>query len=173
MAVIERAVLNFLYRSTRPTAAVEGSRKVVVYNLGVKLITALIMVPLAVGALVGAYYAEPDERIIDEQVIVGAVAAMFVLAAVYMVNMVFLTTLKFDDHYIHVSSPLRHGYSVPWSSLTGGGYSASMMMYYVRSTDIGRIWVSPLQHGWAEFLRMAGNKMQDLRGENPFADIDA
>lgn len=163
MALIEHNILDLLYQNTRREAAVEGSRKVLSYNLGVKLITALISMPLALGMIAGAWYADPDERLL-----VGGLAAAFTLAALYMVNVVFLTTLKFDDHYIHFSSPFRRDRSVPWSALTEGGYSASMMMYYLRANDLGRIWVSPMQHGWAEFLETAGGKMQELRGENPF-----
>lgn len=42
-----------------------------------------------------------------------------------------------------------------------------MMMYYLRARDLGRIRVSPMQHGWAEFLD-PWYKMQELHGKNPF-----
>ena len=163
---IESTIVEMLESVSRHSASIRNGRKVVTYNLGIKLLALLLGVPISGALIYGTFQSAPDDRIF-----VGAIAGLLTLGVLYMICMVFLTKLEFDDNYVHIASPLRRSGSFPWSALTEGGYSASMMMYFVRGKAVGRIWVSPMQHGWAEFLRTAGSKMQALRLDDPFTNV--
>lgn len=164
MDLVTRFILDRLLASTRASATVEGGRRVVAYGLFIKIIAVLspaLPLVLLYGMVACGARGEP--------LLVYGVTGGFGLLAAYMVYTALLTRLEFDDTYIHFSSPLYRDRRAPWSSLTAGGYSALMGMYWLHAPETGRIWISPLQHGWAELLRKAGASLRERTGEDPFA----
>ena len=166
MDFITAFTINRMLGSTRGEALAEGGRSVVTANMGLKLLAGLFPA-LPLGLIYAAVRYGDD----GQPVLVYGVIGLFTLVAGALVYMVLLTRLEFDDHYIYFSSPLYRDRQIPWSSVTGGGYSARMNSYHVDTEEIGRIHVSPLQHGWVDFLRMAGGKIKESHGENPFESL--
>lgn len=162
MDIFTKLIVDRMVNSTRREAAEEGGRKIVACNLGVKLLAGLFpLLPL------GGLWLALDQGV-DEPLVVYGFFGGFGLLSAFLIHAAFLTSLSFDDHSIHFSSPLYRDRQISWATITGGGYSATMNCYYIATADIGRIWVSPMQHGWADILWMAGGKLREQRGEDPF-----
>lgn len=164
--IVTAFIVNRMLGATRGEARSEGGRRILTYNLGVRLL-AVFFPALPLGGLYLAVRYGDDGMPLFVFGIIGA----FMLLAAYLVYAVLLTRQEFDDNYIHFSTPLYRDRRIPWSSLTTGGYSASMTMYHLRAPEIGRIWVSPMQHGWVDMLRMAGGKLRERNGEDPFESL--
>lgn len=166
MEYVTASLIDRLLKSTRLEARLEGGRRIVAVNLGVKLLAALFPAgPL--GALFLVFLYGDD----GQPLIIFGIIGAFLLLAATLVYMALLTHLEFDDNYIYFSSPFYRNRRIPWSSVTRGWYSAALTTYYVDTKEIGKIRISAMQHGWAEFLRLAGRKLRENHGEDPFEPI--
>jgi hypothetical protein len=158
--------MDHLANTTRDEARAQDGRRVVSYNGGIKALAVLssvlaggtpfIMLDGGVGIPIVAYGISGGLSLVAGGLIYGAL----------------LTRLEFDEYNIYFSSPLYRDRQISWVSVIGGGYSTPLKSYWIMTEDIGRIWVSPMQHGWVEILQFAGAKLEEQNVENPFQNVE-
>lgn len=148
--------LYLLVRFTKPTARSEKGKKFLEYGRLLKIFTAAL-IPFSVFVAYGAGQAEDSQHIIAL-----AVAAFFLMSAVFLGYQVFLVRFGYDDDFIYYRSPLCGEKKVHWSALADVGHSSLLQANYIVVKGIGRIWCSHMLNGYEEFEVFLENKTKEL-----------
>jgi len=143
-------VVYLLPYSGRKPAATEGGRRLLIYGLGIRIFTA-ILIPSSLFIAYAAAHAHPDQAIL-------AVC----IAAAFFSYQVFFVSLAYDNDNIYYRSPIGGNHVIPWPDVVEVGYSWLMQSYYLRTKQVRRIWCSNMLRGYNELEEFIPKKADKL-----------
>jgi len=156
--LIGALVVYFLARSRHKPAKTVGTKKFLVYGIGFKIFSA-ILIP---GSLFVAYAASQAR---SSQVILAAcIAAAFLVSAIFFAYQAFFVSLAYDNDNIYYKTPIGGSYVIPWTDVLEVGYSSFMQSHYIRTIQVQRIWCSYMLCGYEEFGEFLAKKADEHYG---------
>lgn len=152
--LVATLVVYLLMRVGKKPAAREGDRRVLKFGIGFRVF-ALLLVPGSLFVTYAAVHARESQL-----VLALCIATGFLAAAAFFAYQAFFVRLSYDDSFIYYSAPFAGRHRIPWSAVELVAWSSVLQSYYIKTSEVSRIWCSSMLQGYEEFGAFLNAKLE-------------
>lgn len=146
----------FVFRGGRSGARGKDGRQIVEPGIGLKIVSAVMIVIVCAMFVVLAAFWPSDPGDVPYA---AGVLVMFGLLGGMFLYILFVFRISYDDELIHVNTLIHRNRQVRWTSVVAVDHSETWDGWRIRTSDGVRFWVYSYLTGHAEFLQTAEDKI--------------